>query len=504
MRRRSDISSSQRKFAVAEELKLMPITAENRAASYSPRTTFHSKEVSHALKQRDGELLVCDVSLYYQLYGEHLQKSGGSHEIAQKYTLLAAKKDGVALIQENISALSIDKTPIFDLESRARMQLTPTVNTYLLHQEEVFDQESGSTEIQKKMVSPEHAYIGRSVKRALSRWRRSNDLVSMTQNEEIFTNLDDLQKTNPDFDPTKTVTLAWGSPIASEAEGSQITEFNGEYGYWYIGRIVQEAGLRKMIVHSYKNDMSAEAYYSMMKSLGGREFFAGLDDQSTPQTELVDRVMRSSILVEGELTDQEIFSRMFEAKKQIDNSETMFGITKETLLAVQDPELRQRLEDEASMEVGSWLVSQIAAGVDQRVVQTQIKDRYILATQKTLTKIQTECKLQEMLKKSADITDIGISIVDEKRVDLTDLAKMKANQGKACGGWGKSSSATVIEDSSQQLVKALGSYTSFSGSGWGIGGGGSSFESSEMCKDCGLRPKVKSGCGWCEPCGNKH
>lgn len=62
---------------------------------------------------------------------------------------------------------------------------------------------------------------------------------------------------------------------------------------------------------------------------------------------------------------------------------------------------------------------------------------------------------------------------------------------------GVSSGTKSFSSSFGQTISALGS--SFSG------GGVSSSESSEkMCKDCGERPQMKGGCGWCEPCGNKH
>lgn len=437
------------------------------------------ESVSKALKQRDGELLVCDVSLYLQLYQEHLQKSRGNQALAKKYTFEAIKKDGVALMQENISALSVNGNPLFDLESRARMQLTPTQNTYLLHQEETVDEATGQTVIRRKMVSPEHAYIGRSVTEALTSWRRGNDAAVMAQNENLFTNYD------KHFNATKTHTLVWGSPMAKESEGQLIHKYNGEYGYLYVGEITEEAGIRKMILHSYKNDMSSEAYQKFMSELQGQEFFAGFGPQTTPQTASVDQLMRTSIMREGSFTPEQIYKQMFKVKKEVDGVDTMFGIDEKTLLAVQDPELRQQLENDASAEVALWLVDQLASGVDPAILQNQIKDKYIQATRQTIQKVQVE----RTLKNSAN--HIPGSIVSEDRVDIAALKAMKTNTGAFCGTWDTASTTG-------SLAPALSGFTTFSARGWG-GGGESKSANKEYCNTCRQDQPVGS-CKLCAVC----
>lgn len=454
------------------------------------------ESVSHALKQRDGKLLVCDVSLYFQLYQELLQKSQGNTSLAKKYVFEAAKKDGTALIQENISALSVNGTPLFDLESRARMQLTPTVNTYLHYQEERFNEETGQKEITQKMVSPEHAYIGRSVTEALTGWRRGNDAVVMAQNEELFVNFE------KKFDPTKTHTLIWGSPIAEKAEGQLINKYNGEYGYLYVGKITHEAGVRKMLVHSYKTDMKTDSYQAMMRELGGQEFFAGFGKENSPETEQIDRVMRTSLMMEGELTPEQVYDKMFKTKQNVKslssvipaeagihlNSPTIFGIDQQTLMAVQDPELRQALEERASSEVAVWLAGEIVKGTDAKTVQGLIKDKYISVVKKVIRQVQTE----RMLANSATVDRLGNPIVDETRVDMTALKEMKTNTGAFCGTWESSGGGASLSGS-------LKNFTTFSGGGWGGNGSESGSSEKVFCSDC-KKKQVAGSCGLCSVC----
>ena len=456
----------------------MPSTAEIRPASYPSINYFQKESVSKALKQRDGELLVCDVSLYQQLYQEHLQKSGGNQSLAKKYIFEAIKKDGVALMQENISALSQGGKTLFDLESRARMQLTPTQNTYLLHQEEIVDEKTGQRISSRKMVSPEHAYIGRSVTEALTGWRRGNDARIMAQNEKIFTN-------DKYFSATKTKTLVWGSPIAKSSEGELVHKYNGEYGYLYVGQITEKAGSRKMILHSYKNDMSSEAYQRFMAELPGQEFFAGLSDQTTIETMAVDRVMSTSILSDDTYTPEQIYQRMFKVKKEVDGVDTMFGIDQKTLLAIQDPQLRQRLEDEASTEVAIWLVGQLTAGVDTKLLQQQIKGKYISATQKTINKYKTE----QMLKNTTDLTTTG-EIVSEDRFDINALKAMKKTTGAFCGSWDTG-------NSEGGLATGLSGFKTFTARGWG--GESKSGKETVYCDTC--RDNMPAGsCKLCAVC----
>jgi hypothetical protein len=470
---------------VAEELKLMPITADRRAEQYHrSNNPFQQESVSRALKQRDGELLVCDVSLYRQLYQAHLDKSGGNQKIARQYTYEAVKKDGVSLMQENISALSIGGTPIFDLESRARMQLTPTVNTYLLHQEEIFNPATSQIEINKKMVSPEHAYIGRSVTQALTQWRRGNDASSMAQNERLFT---DFEK---HFDITKTHTLVWGSPMAKESEGPLIHKYNGEYGYLYVGEITHEAGVRKMVVHSYKNDLSLKSYQQFIDGFEGTKFYAGDTDQTTPQTVEVDRLMRTSLMIQGSISPKDVYKQLFKIKTAVEGIDTLFGIDEKTLLSVQDPHLRQKLENEASSDVATWLINQLERGASDNEIQDQVKNQYIVATRKTIERYKVEKAIRETkeYQVSADI------IVDEDVVDLKALAAMKATSGAFCGKWGKG--ASQFEGSTQKIENSLKNLTTFSGFGWG--GEKRSSSDKAKCNDCG--GEEFGECGFCIRC----
>jgi hypothetical protein len=188
---------------------------------------------------------------------------------------------------------------------------------------------------------------------------------------------------------------------------------------------------------------------------------------------------------EGSFTPEQIYKQMFKVKREVDGVDTMFGIDEKTLLAVQDPDLRQRLENDASAEVALWLVDQLARGVDPAILQNQIKDRYIQATKKTIQTVQVERTLQN------STNHLPGAIVSEDRVDIAALKTMKTNTGAFCGTWDTAST-------SGSLTPALSGFTTFSARGWG-GGESKGGKETVYCETC--RENMPAGsCKLCAVC----
>lgn len=89
------------------------------------------------------------------------------------------------------------------------------------------------------------------------------------------------------------------------------------------------------------------------------------------------------------------------------------------------------------------------------------------------------------------IPTVALTLDSLKQADFTAEKAHLAKQAGCSKGIVRSTSAFF-----SSLGQAIGGGSGFS---WG-GGGGSS---GETCKDCGIRPPMEGGCGWCEPCGNK-
>jgi hypothetical protein len=180
------------------------------------------------------------------------------------------------------------------------------------------------------------------------------------------------------------------------------------------------------------------------------------------------------------MTPDEIYQRMFKVKAEVDGVETMFGIDQKTLLTVQDPTLRQKLEDEASTEVALWLVDQLAQGVDPKLLQQQIKGKYISATQKTIKQYNQEILL-----------DPASRIVNEGPVDINALKTMKQNTGAFCGTW-------ETGGSENGLVAGLSGFKTFTARGWGGESKGASSEKA-YCNTCRQDQPIGS-CKLCAVC----
>lgn len=428
-------------------------------------------EKLHPAKEVEGQLFICDIRLYKTLYSQLLKKSGGNLELARKYTHQAITNDGTSLVQENISTLK-DKSGSFivnDLRLRASMQQTPTRHVYY----QTKDQNTGHDII----TSPEYRFLGESITTALTDWRRGNDKAAMRLVQSLHLTL----PPNQAEDGKKKVdyTLLWASPTAENWEDPLIQKYNGEYGYLYVGRLTEEAGVRKMVVHSFKADLKTASYMQLLADTKGvfhhlpeeinpdkvyKDSMAELrDDVDSPKRPLLDHLMRTVAVVDGQISDRDIISRLYKSKKEVEDSDRMFGIKEETMQFIQNSNLRNSIENEVSTQVADWLIDQITKGVADDVIQGQIRDKYISYTRALVGKMkQLEIDSHIHLLEHRVVTT---SVVNEQRVMEEDLRKMQELRGAFCGDWGDSPSSI------SEILKDLQNYTGISGSRLGSGGG---------------------------------
>lgn len=445
----------------------------------------------HTAKEVDGQIFVCDVSLYRNLYEELLQKTGDA-KIAQRDTLLAVVKDGTSLIQENISALKDEKGRhvVDDVVLRASMQQTPTEHTHL----QIKHEKTGGD----VLTSPEYQALGKGITDAMTAWRRGNDLAAVNQMQDLALNLPVNSEGKVDH------TIIWASPKAEEWENEWVRKYNGEYGYVYVGHVTEEAKVRKIIFYSFKTDALTQTYERFYQNTGGKLYEAPFEvspeaTDDVAKRPLLDKLMRTTMVLDGAMSDRQVIAGLYQAKKEVENSDTMFGIKEETMLFIQNPELRKRIELEASTPVAEWLVGEIVKGASNEEIQSQVRDKYIKAVKDLVAAIKKESKAEIKINyKKYEVSGVSERIVPENRVYLEDLRRMTDLKGAFCGDWGSSSTASLFENPLQNLV---GSYTGISGirSG-GIGGGVSSGGSCIVCK---INAPVEGGCGYCTSCAEK-
>ena len=475
------------------ELFIQPSSSKPKAKAKPTETELKNL---HPAKEVEGQLFVCDVSLYRNLYNELLDASGGNEEIAKRDTYFAILRDGTSLIQENISALKDEKgnRVVDDEIIQAKMQQTPTVHTL---------KQVKNSNGDDVITSPEYTYLGKSITASITGWRRNNDHAVASLVEDLAINL-------PNLPEGEGYTLGWGSPKAEEWENEWIRKFNGEYGYLYSGFLTGPIGARELIVYSHKVDATTSTYAEFMDSRKGESYTAPFEDQE--ERPFLDKLMRTVKVSRGAVTVAETNAALYQAKQNAEGSDRMFGILEDTMHYVQDPELRQRIEDEASAPVAKWLVDQISKGVSNEIIQAQVRDRYISSVKSLVTVLKDErslnqaennkpSKREDVIKVTPGmITNSGISSAE--LAFMQDLRKRTQTSGAFCGEWGEAKN-TFGTDPIQDIID---NYSGVSGTrGGGIFGGGLKLSSgnSETCKTCNKRPAAEGGCGYCDPCAAK-
>lgn len=464
------------------ELKVFPQVAN---PEHSPEIKVEIKDLPK-VKEVTGKQLAFNVSLYRSLYNEILGATNGDGDAAETDTYRAVLRDGTSFIQESITAQKNVKgeLEIQDKVFQAKAQQTATVHSFL----QIQDAKTGNFVI----TSPEYAQTGRSITTAVTGWRRGNDhsAISLVEN---------LVNTLPEDPKGEGYTLMWASPKAEEWEDEWVKKYNDEYGYQYVGRLEGPAGKRRLIVHSYKADAKTETFEAFAQNYQGEVYQAAFEDEK--ERPLLDRLMRSVKVVRGSVSGTEVISGLYKAKEQVEGSDRMFGILESTMYFVQDEQLRQRIEREASSPVAHWIVDQIKSGATDEQIQKQVVSKFINGTKALEKRIQDE---EKVLIKVPDqkLTDYPVykldsnPFSDDKALIMADLARRTQTAGAFCGEIGGSSSISFGSDSIQDI---LSNYTGISGGRINsIGGGGLSLSGEVThCKKCGDHLCGTNKCGKC-------
>ena len=481
----------------------VPVTATPES-----HTTPKESQKLHPGQMVEGQLLVCDVSLYRNLYNEYMEFSKGDKEMARRNVLLAIIKDSTSLVQENISALTEkdkfgkEKRVVDDDRIQAELQQTPTVHEFI----ETIDPRTG----ERILCSPEHLELRKSYLKTITRFRRGNDL-------EINRLLHSLVLDQPITEEgLSTLTV---SPPAEEWEGPWVNKYQGEYGFAYGGEVSLteqfsirdvsvEAGLRRILIHSVKVDGNTGTFSRFMNNMGGESHQASFDDIDTSNPYSPSKDKRLDVLMRTGKTFNERFSvkqwisALYKAKGEVEgvNEEgnvTMFGIKEETMLDVQNPELIKRVEKEISVPVAHWLLEQIENGVSSEVIQSKIRNKYISEVKKFVERVKAEREenrrltiYQESANRTYDGTSansfnkMGALPISAAEMALAeDLRRRTQTKGAFCGTWGESSSSLFSTNS----ITDLSNYKGLSGNRINsLGGGGVKLSSGEIthCTKC--------------------
>lgn len=440
---------------------------------------------SHTAREVSGQLFVCDVSLYRILFNQLLQSSNRNFDLARKYTRLAVINDGIASVQENISALKDEKGMHFvgDNLIRARMQQTPTKHIYY----QTNDPRTGRDVI----TNEEYLPLGASVTTAITGWRRGADRAIMELVEEKALSIGPNSKGEVDY------TFRWSSPRAEDWESRWIRKYNGEYGYEYLGHLTEENGIRKLEVYSYKVDATTAAHQRFAEGLGGETFRApfeasadnGADD--VVQRPGLDVHLRTLTIKEGSVSHSEVIQSFYKAKHEAEGSDRMFGILEDTMHFVQSPAIRRRIEIEVAGPVADWLVGEMLAGASDAQIQERIRDRYICQVKVLVRKLKEEQrKPQSDFESWLDKTESGLlpQGADITMAYMADLRRRAETSGAFCGEW------KLNMKSLSEVLSDLQNYTGISGVRFGAGG------FSKTCVKCGIRAPEEGGCGWCSSC----
>lgn len=466
------------------------IVTNNLPESKTDNNIIEVKLDKPAVKETTGKQMAFSITPYKTLYNQILETTG-NREVAERDTYEAILRDGTSYIQESITAQKkkngdlIINDPVF----QAKAQQTATIHSF-----EQIQNPAGKYVI----TSPEYVTTGKSITETISGWRRGNDHSAISLIENLVNNL-------PEDPEGKDITLMWASPPAEEWEDEWVRNYNGEYGYQYVGRLTGPVGARRLLVHSYKADAKTKTFDSFMNSHQGEVYQAGFDDQK--ERPFLDKLMRSVKVIQGSLSGDEVIKGLYKAKQEVEGSDTMFGILESTMLYAQDETLRQRIENEASSPVAYWLVKQISSGVPDSIIQDQVVDKFTKETVSLMKKYQQEEAEKEKTKaliKTQPSNPMNLPhykvennpFSDDKVFLMADLQRRTQTTGAFCGET-VGSSASFGSDPIQDIVS---NYSGLSGKRINsLGGGGLSSEKSDQCSVC-----EKYLCGKKSCCGKSY
>lgn len=451
------------------ELKTIPQGAKSEP---SQQTKVEIKDLP-VVKEVTGKQLAFNVGLYRKLYNEILEATGGDEELAGVDTYRAVLRDGTSFIQESITAQKNEKgeLEIQDKVFQAKLQQTATVHSFL----QIQDHETGKSII----TSPEYLQTGRSITTAITGWRRGNDHAAISLVEKLVDTL-------PNDPASEGYTLMWASPKAEDWEDEWVRKYNKEYGYQYVGRLEGPAGKRRLVVHSYKADAETETFDKFMGAHKGEVYQAAFEDQK--ERPFLDHLMRSVKVIKGSISGTEVISGLYKAKREVEDSDRMFGILENTMHFVQDENLRQRIEWETSSPVAHWIVDQIKSEATDGQIQEEVVSRFIDETKALEKRIQEEEKAAIKVR-SQRLIDYPVYRLDSNPFSddtaflMADLQRRTQTAGAFCGEIGESSSVSFGSNPIQDIIS---NYTGMSdGRINSIGRGGLSSGEVSHCKKCG-------------------
>ncbi|MDP3974086.1 MAG: hypothetical protein Q8P92_04645 [Candidatus Daviesbacteria bacterium] len=385
---------------------------------------------------------VFNVSLYVDLYNRVLGLGLSSQE-AHEIMRFAAINDSVGVVTEKLSGEKDSRGEyIFDVEDRIRMQLTPPRHYY-------FHEKDPDTE-EYLMVAPEHRWkdFKRDILETISDWRRGMDKVSMTGVRTLFLDAEDTLKEGEH--------LYWFSSRAEGWEGETVVKYNGSYGFLYDGRVTTIDGARALEVHDFKNDLYAEAYQLFWESLEGEVY----QNPLFLDHPMVDKVKSTVVRTKDDFGIEAVWRRLGEIQEKATGKNEVFGLPVETIIALQDTRLQDRIREEVAIPVADWLVAELTNRTPVAKIQSEIRQKFIDQTKELLLKIKLEKLSDRKLDNSLLAATIPLSIDSSSKyinpVDQAILARYTGSNGDGCGSWGGANSSSFsIGGFSDQVVSSV-------------------------------------------------
>lgn len=351
-------------------------------------------------KESQSELLVFNVSLYKTLLDE-ATVSLQDRNAAMRLVRQAVINDGYGLLTEKVSAEKESGQYIFDLPTRVGLQLTPPTHRYI----QTFHSQTG----EQMMVCPEHLEIEKDVLETITPWRRGLDKRVMGIVREQF------------FQAEVGDKLIWGSPPAEEQEDPLVKRFNGLYGYYYFGEVVEEEGLKMLKVQDFKNNSDAASYELLLNGIA-EEVYKDNGERSQKIDDVMTTVAKSS----KEWSRDTIWRAISQAKRLGMGNSSIFDLSVDTVITAQNDQLH-KLAKEGATEVGDWIVSEMEKGTDMGVIQSQVRGRFVTVAKRLF---------------------IAPGVTTPSYLSRTILSDYSGSEGDFCGDW------TSGESYSQKSVTA--------------------------------------------------
>lgn len=377
---------------------------------------------------------VFNVSLYLNLYNQVIE-SGFSDQEASAVVRYAIINDSVGVVTEKLSGEKGERGDyLFDVEDRIRMQLTPSRHFYF--------HEKDSVSGEDLMVAPEHRWrdFKKDVLGTISGWRRGMDKVSMAGVRTLFLDSENVLEEGE--------YLFWFSPRAEEWESETVVKYNGAYGFLYEGKVITIDGARVLEVHDFKNDLSAESYAIFAGSLEG-EVFQNPGYLNRP---MVDKVKSTVVRAKGNYGVENIWRRLGKIQENVTGKNEIFGLPPETIIALQDIRLHEKIREEVAVPVADWLLGELASGISVNQIQSKVRQKFIKLTRELLLKIKQEELSDRRLDTS--LLDVTIPFSDSKYTNPMDqaiLVRYTGSSGDGCGSWGGSNNNSIFRNGNPSI-----------------------------------------------------